>query len=62
MFKLFNDIIQNKNTYVKSKTISEKEAPNSFLNDFCESDDFEDLTLESLEQSNKPKKIIYAIC
>ena len=58
MFKLFNDIIQNKNTYVKSKTISEKEAPNSFLNDFCESDDFEDLTLESLEQSNKPKKII----
>lgn len=58
MFKLFNDIIQNKNTYIKSKNVSDKDAPNSFLNDLCESDDFEDLTLESLEQSNNQKKII----
>lgn len=57
MFKLFNDIIQNKNTYIKSKNVSDKDAPNSFLNDLCESDDFEDLTLESLEQSNNQKKI-----
>lgn len=57
MFKLFNDIIQNKNTYIKSKNVSDKDAPNSFLNDFCESDEFEDLTLESLEQSNNQKKI-----
>ena len=56
MFKLFNDIIQNKNTYIKPKNVSDKDAPNSFLNDLCESDDFEDLTLESHQQSNNQKK------
>ena len=56
MFKQLNSFFRNQN-FFSNNIDTKKENSNSFLNDYSEIDDFEDLTIETFEQPMNQKNI-----